>query len=137
VDHSRILSGFELAPVVNYNSGHPFNLLAGADINGNNHFINDRPRGSPRNSNLGPNCVDFDATLSRAFKFGDRYNLLLDHTSNDEPRSFWPRAANPSAVTQHRGPCCSCSLARRDCFHQQRKRLLEALHALIRTFEVP
>jgi hypothetical protein len=86
---------FKLAPVVDYNSGHPFNLLAGADINGNNHFINDRPRGSPRNSSLGPNCVDFDATLSRAFKFGDRYNLLLDHTSNDEPRSFWLRAANP------------------------------------------
>jgi len=25
--HSRVLSGFELAPIVSYNSGHPFNLL--------------------------------------------------------------------------------------------------------------
>ncbi|PYX85010.1 MAG: hypothetical protein DMG68_18945, partial [Acidobacteria bacterium] len=32
-EKSRILSGFELSPIVSYNSGHPFNLLAGADIN--------------------------------------------------------------------------------------------------------
>ena len=28
-----LLSGLELSPVVSYNTGHPFNLLAGADIN--------------------------------------------------------------------------------------------------------
>ncbi len=44
--NSRVLSGFELAPVISYNSGHPFNLLAGADINGDNHFTNDRPPGA-------------------------------------------------------------------------------------------
>jgi hypothetical protein len=74
-DQSRVFSGFELAPIVNYNSGHPFNLLAGADINGDGHFTNDRPPGSPRNSGLGPDYVDFDMRLSRAFKFGDRYSL--------------------------------------------------------------
>src|SRR5215471_11232659 len=42
---SPILSGFELSPVISYNSGHPFNLLAGADVNGDNHFTNDRPPG--------------------------------------------------------------------------------------------
>ena len=52
--NSRVLSGFELAPVISYNSGHPFNLLAGADINGDNHFTNDRPPGASRNSGLGP-----------------------------------------------------------------------------------
>lgn len=67
-DHSRWVSGFELAPIVSYNSGHPFNLLAGADINGDGHFTNDRPPSAPRNSGLGPNYVDFDMRLSRSFK---------------------------------------------------------------------
>ena len=74
-DHSRVLSGFEFAPIVSYNTGHPFNLLAGADINGDNHFTNDRPPGAPRNSGLGPNYVTLDMRLSRAFKFRERYNL--------------------------------------------------------------
>ncbi len=76
-DQSRIFSGFELAPIVSYNSGHPFNLLAGADINGDGHFTNDRPPGSSRNSGLGPNYVDFDMRLSRAFKFGEKYSLRI------------------------------------------------------------
>ncbi len=29
----RILSGFELAPIFRYNSAHPFNLLAGTNVN--------------------------------------------------------------------------------------------------------
>ena len=66
-----------LLPIVRYNSGHPFNLLAGADINGDDHFTNDRPPGAPRNSGLGPDYVDFDMRLSRSFKFGERYDLLV------------------------------------------------------------
>jgi hypothetical protein len=64
-----------LSPIVSYNSGHPFNLLAGADINGDNHFTNDRPPGAGRNTGLGPNYVSFDMRVSRVFKFGDRYSL--------------------------------------------------------------
>src|SRR6202023_3449415 len=74
-EHSRIFRGFQLSPIFNYNSGHPFNLLAGADINGDNHFTNDRPPGAGRNSGLGPNYISFDMRVSRVFKFGDRYNL--------------------------------------------------------------
>jgi len=73
--HSRFLSGFELSPIVSYNSGHPFNLLAGADINGDNHFANDRPPGARRNSGIGPNYAVFDMRLARRFKFGERANL--------------------------------------------------------------
>ena len=73
--NSRWLSGFELAPIVSYNSGHPFNLLAGSDINGDGHFTNDRPPSAPRNSGLGPNYVDFDMRLSRAFRFRNEYSL--------------------------------------------------------------
>ena len=74
---SRVLSGFELAPIVSYNSSHPFNLLAGADINGDNHFTNDRPPGAPRNSGIGPDYVSFDMRLSWSFKFVEKYSLQL------------------------------------------------------------
>jgi hypothetical protein len=73
--NSRWLSGFELAPIVSYNGGHPFNLLAGSDINGDGHFTNDRPPSAPRNSGLGPNYADLDMRLSRAFKFRNEYSL--------------------------------------------------------------
>jgi len=66
------LSGFELSPIVSYNTGQPFNLLAGADINGDNHFTNDRPPGVARNSGLGPNYTTFDMRLSRIFKIGEQ-----------------------------------------------------------------
>jgi len=75
--NSRLLSGFELSPVVTYNSGHPFNLLAGADVNGDNHFTNDRPPGAPRNSGLGPEYLAFDLRLGRVFKLGERGALRL------------------------------------------------------------
>src|SRR6266849_5226133 len=74
-EHSRLLSGFQLSPIVTYNSGHPFNLLAGADINGDNHFNNDRPLGAGRNTGLGPNYVSFDMRVSRLITFSDRYKL--------------------------------------------------------------
>lgn len=73
--HSRVLSGLELAPIVSYNSGHPFNLLAGADINGDNHFTNDRPPGAPRNSGLGPNYATFDLRIGRRFRLGENATL--------------------------------------------------------------
>ena len=44
-----ILSGFQLAPIFTYTSGHPFNLLAGGEVNGNGHTTNERPdRSAPR-----------------------------------------------------------------------------------------
>ena len=69
------LSGFELAPIFRYNSGHPFNLLAGADINGDRHSTNDRPIGAARNTGLGPNYYDFDLRLSKAFHFAERASV--------------------------------------------------------------
>ena len=73
--HSRALSGFELSPIVTYSSGHPFNLLAGADFNGDNHFTNDRPPGAPRNSGLGPDQVAFDMRLAWTLKVGEQRAL--------------------------------------------------------------
>jgi len=74
---NAILSGFQLSPIFQYHSGHPFNLLAGGAVNGNNHITNERPIGDPRDTGLGPNYVDFDARLTWQHKFGERLNLLL------------------------------------------------------------
>jgi hypothetical protein len=70
-----ILSGFEFAPIFTYHSGHPFNLLAGGEVNGDNHTTNERPIGAPRDSGLGPNYVDFDARLTWRHNLGERANL--------------------------------------------------------------
>jgi Carboxypeptidase regulatory-like domain len=72
-----ILSGFQLAPIFSYHSGHPFNLLAGGEVNGDNHTTNERPIGAPRDTGLGPNYVDFDSRLSWRHNLGEKVNLLF------------------------------------------------------------
>ena len=73
----RILSGFQLAPIFSYHSGHPFNLLAGGEVNGDNHTTNERPIGAARDTGLGPNYVDFDMRLSWRHNLGEKANLLF------------------------------------------------------------
>ncbi len=70
-----VLSGFEFSPIVRYNSGHPFDLLAGADVNGDRHSTNDRPVGAARNTGQGPDTLDFDMRLTRQFRLGERAKL--------------------------------------------------------------
>jgi hypothetical protein len=70
-----ILSGFQLAPIFSYHSGHPFNLLAGGEVNGNNHTTNERPIGAPRDTGLGPNYVDLDMRLSWRHRLGEKANV--------------------------------------------------------------
>jgi len=72
-----ILSGFQLAPIFTAHSGHPFNLLAGGEVNGNNHTTNERPIGAPRDTGLGPDYIDFDTRLSWRHKVGERANLMF------------------------------------------------------------
>lgn len=72
-----ILSGFELSPIFNYHSGHPFNLLAGGEVNGNNHTTNERPIGAPRDTGLGPHYIDFDMRLSWQHKLAEKATLML------------------------------------------------------------
>ena len=74
---NAVLSGFELSPIVRYNTGHPFNLLAGSDVNGDRHSTNDRPIGAGRNTGLGPDYADFDMRLSRQFKLGEKASFQL------------------------------------------------------------
>jgi hypothetical protein len=70
-----ILSGFQLAPIFEAHSGHPFNLLAGGEVNGNNHTTNERPIGAPRDTGLGPDYIDLDMRLSWQHKVGERASL--------------------------------------------------------------
>jgi len=72
-----VLSGFQLAPIFSYHSGHPFNLLAGGEVNGDNHTTNERPIGAPRDTGLGPNYYDLDARLTWQHKLGENAKLLF------------------------------------------------------------
>ncbi len=73
----RVLSGFQISPIIRYNSGHPFNLLAGTDVNGDRHSTNDRPIGAARNTGEGPSFSSFDMRITRRFKMGERANLQI------------------------------------------------------------
>jgi len=72
---SQILGGWQLAPIFRWNSPHPFNLLAGADVNGDRHSTNDRPIGAGRNTGIGPNFIDFDLRLTKAFRLTEGAQL--------------------------------------------------------------
>ena len=74
---NSFLSGFQLAPIFTYNSGHPFNLLAGGEINGDNHTTNERPIGAGRDTGLGPGYVNFDMRLGWQHKLGEKAKLQL------------------------------------------------------------
>ncbi len=71
------LSGFQLSPILSLHSGHPFNLLAGGEVNGDNHTTNERPIGAPRDTGLGPDYVDFDMRLTWGHKLGEKASLLF------------------------------------------------------------
>jgi hypothetical protein len=73
--NKSVLSGFELAPIFSYHSGHPFNLLAGGEVNGDNHTTNERPIGALRDTGLGPNYIDLDMRLTWRKKLGEKANL--------------------------------------------------------------
>ncbi|HWO35754.1 MAG TPA: TonB-dependent receptor, partial [Candidatus Acidoferrum sp.] len=72
-----ILSGFQLAPIFSYHSGHPFNLLAGGEVNGDNHTTNERPIGAARDTGLGYDYVNLDARLTWQHKLGENAKLLF------------------------------------------------------------
>ncbi len=73
----RILSGFQVAPIFRYNSGHPFNLLAGADVNGDRHSTNDRPIGAGHNTGLGPDFYTLDMRVARQFRVAEKSSLQI------------------------------------------------------------
>ena len=72
----QTLGGWQLAPIFSFNTGHPFNILAGGtDLNGDRHSTNDRPFGIGRNTGLGPNYFDADLRLTKAFRLTEKAQL--------------------------------------------------------------
>ena len=74
---ARIFSGFTLSPIVRGNSGRPFNLLAGTNVNNDRHSTTDRPPGAGRDTGRGPNFWRFDMRLTRQFGLGEKVRLQL------------------------------------------------------------
>jgi hypothetical protein len=72
-----ILAGFQVSPIFTYHSGLPFNLLAGGEVNGDNHITNQRPIGAPRNTGLGPDFIDFDMRLSWTHKIREKASVTF------------------------------------------------------------
>jgi hypothetical protein len=74
----QLLGGWQFSPIINYNSGHPYNLLAqGTVINGNNHNTNARPLGVARNTGRGPDYINVDLRLTKAFKVTESAQLMF------------------------------------------------------------
>src|SRR6185503_5008273 len=75
-----------LTPIFRANSGRPFNLLAGTDVNADRSSNGDRPLlvtngvtygPAPRNLGTGPSFKTFDVRLTRAIKFSETMALEL------------------------------------------------------------
>jgi outer membrane receptor protein involved in Fe transport len=64
------LLGLMVAPIVTYSTGHPFNLLLGADANGDTQANTDRPALAGRNTGRGPDYLSADLRVAREFRFG-------------------------------------------------------------------
>lgn len=62
--------GLVLSPVLQANSGRPFNLLAGVDNLGDRHPTTHRPLGAGRNIGRGPAYFAVDLRLSKKFYLG-------------------------------------------------------------------
>jgi len=75
---NAFFSGFQLAPIVKYNSGHPFNVLAGGtNINNDRHSTNDRPLGFGHNAGQGPDFFSLDVRLTKKLRVNERNSLLV------------------------------------------------------------
>jgi len=66
-----------VTPVFRANSGRPFNLLVGYDLNQDRHDTTDRPAGAGRNTGLGPSFYTFDMRLGRDFRVAEKTSVEL------------------------------------------------------------
>ncbi|MFY9225995.1 MAG: TonB-dependent receptor [Blastocatellia bacterium] len=102
--NNALLKGYQLSTIVNLNSGRPYNLLAGVDLNRNNdNPVGDRPLvgGTPiaRNSGLTPGFANIDIRFSRTISYKEKlrfqgfveiFNLFNRTNINDVARIFPP-----------------------------------------------
>jgi hypothetical protein len=118
--YRRWMHGFVLAPIVEFGSGRPFNILAPGDSNGDFQSTNERPSvlpdgtlcqtgvdtgcfqgifpldgNLPRNSGITHNYFSVDARLSRKFRFGERISLDVIAEGFNLFNRFNEAAGNP------------------------------------------
>jgi hypothetical protein len=68
-------SGWMLSPILRANSGRPFNLLVGSDLNEDFHATTDRPPFAGRNTGRGPAFWSVDLRLTRGLRIGEAVKL--------------------------------------------------------------
>jgi hypothetical protein len=74
----NIVADFAFTPIFRANSARPFNLLTGAEINGDRHSDTDRPLFAGRNTGIGPDFWTLDLRLARRIALGaETRNLEL------------------------------------------------------------
>lgn len=121
----KFMHGFSFAPIVEFASGRPFNIIAPGDANGDFQSTNERPfvlsdgrlcragnsvadtndpvcvTGFPLNGNLGRNMgithnyFSFDARLAKKIRFGERVSLDLIAEGFNLFNRFNEASANP------------------------------------------
>jgi hypothetical protein len=64
----RVIADFVVTPIFRANSARPFNLLTGAELNGDRHSSTDRPVMAGRNTGIGPDFWTVDLRLTRTIK---------------------------------------------------------------------
>jgi hypothetical protein len=73
-----LVRGFALSTIVTVNSGRPYNLLAGVDLNGDgDNPPGDRPDSVGRNVGVSPGFSNLDLRLTRSISFTDRTKVQL------------------------------------------------------------
>jgi hypothetical protein len=72
-----IFSNISISPIIRANSGRPFNLLVGSDINGDRHSTSDRPPFAGRNTGTGPNLWTTDLRLTKRISVTEQTKLEL------------------------------------------------------------
>ena len=118
--YKRFLSDFTIAPIIEFSSGRPFNILAVGDANGDFQSTNERPSVLPdgslcanlvdcpagfstfpvsgnlgRNRGITHNYFSLDMRLSRKIRFGERVSLDLIAEGFNMFNRFNEAAANP------------------------------------------
>ncbi len=73
----RLLRGFQLSTLNTLQSGQPYSILAGSDVNGDGFPFNDRVGSIGRNTYLGAPFYDTDLRLQRTLKIGEHVRLNL------------------------------------------------------------
>ncbi len=98
------LKDFLFSSIITLNSGQPFNLLVGADLdrNGDTASPADRPNSIGRNAGRGPGFASFDMRVARTIALGEKVKLigyfeafnLFNRLNVNEVNRVFPLGAN-------------------------------------------